>query len=177
MSAYARGVAMDQAAQEMSFESPRGEVRVVRAGGGRSYWQPKPANGYAEVILASSELASVHRFSLGRQLLPPGGRVRLHAHDRAEEVFHVLQGTGVAEIDGEAHRLEPGTTLYFGHNRQHTIINDGSEDLAWLWLFLPGRLEDFFAAIGRERRAGEPAPAPFERPADVREIEKRTVFA
>lgn len=166
-----------QDSQGLTFDMPRGEVRVVPEGGGRSYWQPKPANGYAEVILASTELPSVHKFSLGRQLLPPGGRVRLHAHDRAEEVFHVLKGSGVAEIDGEAHRLAPGTTLYFGHNRQHTIINDGSEDLQWLWIFLPGRLEDFFAAIGRERKPGEAAPEPFERPADVREIEKRTVFA
>lgn len=41
---------------------------------------------------------------------------------------------------------------------------------------MPGGLEDFFAAIGRERKAGEPAPEPFPRPADVEAIEKRTVF-
>jgi mannose-6-phosphate isomerase-like protein (cupin superfamily) len=161
----------------MSFDAPAGDVRVVPEGGGTAYWQPKPANGYAEVILASNRIESVQKFSMGRQLVPPGCRVRLHAHDRAEEVFYVLSGSGVAEIDGQPHRLAPGTSLYFGHNRQHTIINDGTEDLQWLWFFMPGRLEDFFAAIGRERKPGEAAPAPFERPADVREIEKRTVFA
>jgi mannose-6-phosphate isomerase-like protein (cupin superfamily) len=161
----------------LSFEAPRGEMRVVPEGAGKGYWQPKPANGYAEVILASNEIDSVQKFSMGRQLVPPGCRVRLHAHDRAEEVFYVLSGSGLAEIDGQPHRLSPGLALYFGHNRQHTIINDGTEDLQWLWFFMPGKLEDFFAAIGRERKAGEPMPEPFERPADVREIEKRTVFA
>lgn len=163
--------------QTMSFDAPRGDMRVVPEGGATGYWQPKPANGLAEVILASNQIDSVQKFSMGRQLVPPGCRVRLHAHDRAEEVFYVLSGSGVAEIDGQPHRLAPGTSLYFGHNRQHTIINDGTEDLQWLWFFMPGRLEDFFAAIGRERKPGETAPEPFERPADVREIEKRTVFA
>ena len=166
-----------ETAKEMTFDAAAGAVRVVASDAGRSYWQPVPANGYAEVILDSASLDSVHRFSMGRQLVPPGCRVRLHAHDRAEEVFHVLAGTGVAEIDGQPHRLSPGVSLFFGHNRQHTIINDGNEDLEWLWFFMPGRLEEFFAAIGRQRKPGETAPEPFARPADVREIEKRTVFA
>ena len=161
----------------MSFEQLAGEARVVAAGDCPSFWQPVPANGYAEVMLDSGNLNSVHKFSMGRQLIPPGCRVRLHAHDRAEEVFYVLSGSGVAEIDGVPHRLEPGVSLFFGHNRQHTIINDGAGDLQWLWFFMPGRLEEFFAAIGRERKPGESTPEPFARPADVREIEKRTVFA
>ena len=166
---------MDQLA--FTFDAPAGHARVVPDGTGASFWQPKPANGYAEVILAPTDAESVHRFSMGRQLLPPGGQVRLHAHDRGEEVFYVLTGAGVAEIDGQAHRLSPGMTLYFGHNRAHTILNDGDSDLQWVWFFMPGGLDDFFSGIGRVRAAGEVAPAPFERPADVREIEKRTVFA
>lgn len=161
----------------MTFDRPHGELHVVHEGGALAHWQPVPANGYAEVLLASHDVDSVHRFSMGRQLLPPGGRIRLHAHDRSEEVFYVLRGRGVAEIDGAPHPLAPGTTLYFGHNRRHTIVNDGDEDLQWVWFFLPGGLEDFFAAIGRPRLAGEAPPAPFARPADVETIERDTVFA
>jgi hypothetical protein len=36
----------------------------------------------------------------------------------------------------------------------------------------PHGLEHFFEAIGRPRHAGEPAPAPFARPADVVAIER-----
>jgi mannose-6-phosphate isomerase-like protein (cupin superfamily) len=166
-----------QAGDAITFDAPHGDSRVVPEGDGRAFWQPVPANGYAEVLLAGSELASVHKFSMGRQLVPPGARVRLHAHDRAEEVFYILKGTGTIEIDGVAHRVAPGSAVYFGHNREHTIVNDGTEDLQWLWFFLPGGLEHFFAAIGRERRAGEPAPAPFPRPDDIENIERATVFA
>ena len=161
----------------MSFDRPAGELCVVQRDECKSYWQPQPANGYAEVILAADDLRSVHRFSMGRQLLPPGGRVRLHAHDRSEEVLYILSGSGRAEIDGKSHRLSPGTTLYLGHNRPHTFHNDGTQDLQWVWFFMPGGLEDFFSAIGRERGPGDPEPAPFARPADAQEIERRTVFA
>jgi hypothetical protein len=44
------------------------------------------------------------------------------------------------------------------------------------WTYLPPGLDDFFAAIGRPRRPGEPAPEPFERPADVQAIEARTGY-
>ena len=45
-----------------------------------------------------------------------------------------------------------------------------------MWTLLPGGLENFFAAIGRPRAANEASPVPFERPANVEEIERNTVF-
>ena len=57
------------------------------------------------------------------------------------------------------------------------LINDGTADISWIWLLVPNGLEDFFAAIGRPRSAGEAAPQPFARPADVLEIERRAGFA
>lgn len=44
------------------------------------------------------------------------------------------------------------------------------------WVFAPPGLEDWFAAIGQPRKAGEPAPAPFARPEDVAEVQKRVKF-
>ena len=48
--------------------------------------------------------------------------------------------------------------------------------MTFLWLMMPGGLDEFFAAIGRPRTLGEPAPEPFPRPENVAEIERRTVF-
>jgi hypothetical protein len=42
-----------------------------------------------------------------------------------------------------------------------------------LWVITPPGLEDFFRAIGRPRAAGEAAPPPFARPADVVAIERQ----
>lgn len=161
----------------LSFDDPHGVSAVIPAGSSPSHWQPQPANGYTETLLSPHNIRSVHPFSAGTQLLPPGGTVRLHAHDRSEEVLYVIEGQGAARVDGRPHRMAAGTILYLGHNQSHTFTNDGTTDLKWVWFFMPGGLEDFFAAIGRERQPGDETPEPFLRPADVKEIEAKTVFA
>lgn len=154
-----------------------GAVLVMRPEGGDDHWQPVPANGHISVRIAPGLVAMEHALGLGTQTLPPGGFVREHAHDRNEEVLHFISGTGKALIDGVEHVVEPGVTIFVGKNRRHKFINDGETELHWLWLIVPNGLEDFFEAIGRRKQPGEPAPAPFPRPADALEIERRTVFA
>jgi hypothetical protein len=74
------------------------------------------------------------------------------------------------------HPFVPGTTVYAAPGVRHKIINDGPDELKMTWTYLPPGLDDFFAAIGRPRDPGEPAPEPFARPADVHAIEARTGY-
>lgn len=158
-------------------KSAAGQVRIVKPGEGQEFWQPVPANGHIAVHLTPRLVAMDVPFSLGTQTVAPGCYVREHAHDRHEEVIHCIKGDGRAVIEGESHPMEPGTTFFIGKSRRHMFINEGSDDLQFLWLMTPNGLEDFFEAIGRPKATGQPAPEPFPRPADVLEIERRTVFA
>lgn len=151
-------------------------VAVVHAGAGEGYWQPVPANGFVEVKLSPRTVQAGTKFALGTQSVAPGGRVREHAHGEADEVIHFLAGEGMAVIDGVEHVVAPGTTLFLGAGHSHTFINTGAGELSFLWCIMPNSLEDFFAAIGRPKRPGEAAPAPFARPADVLGIEAQTGF-
>jgi quercetin dioxygenase-like cupin family protein len=155
---------------------PRGDLLVVQPGDGASYWQPVPANGHIEVLLAPDIVRMAQPFGMGTQTVAPGCHVREHLHDKNEEVIVVLSGSGEAELETGTHPMVPGTTLFLGRNRRHLFRNTGTQDLTFLWMIVPNGLEDFFAAIGRKRVAGEPAPEPFARPADVQAIEQRTVF-
>ena len=161
----------------LSFADPQGDVAVIGPNMSQSWWQPQPANGHAEVILSPRNLRTVHPFSFGSQTLPPGGTVRLHAHDKAEEVLHVLEGKGTAVVAGQIYAMTAGTTLYLGHNQSHTFTNDGDQELKWVWFFMPGGLEDFFEGIGKERRSGDATPETFVRPECAKAIENATVFA
>ncbi|MGD9510225.1 MAG: cupin domain-containing protein [Geminicoccaceae bacterium] len=154
-----------------------GEVLVVQSGEAPSFWQPVPASGFVEVLVAPGRVAMETPFGFGTQTVPPGCHVREHRHDRNDEVIHVLDGHGRAVIDGADFPLRPGTTLFIGRNRPHMLINDGEADIRWIWLLVPNGLEDFFAAIGRPRSPGDAAPPPFPRPANVLEIERRAGFA
>lgn len=142
-----------------------------------SYWQPKPANGYVSVAVSPQLFKMNHNFSVGTQLLPPGGRVREHAHVTNEEVLHFVSGSGTAVVDGKVYKLEPGVTLFLGEHNSHTFSNDGDVDLHWVWFMNPSGLETFFRDVGRPRQYGEAAPEPFERPANIEQIESTGIFA
>ena len=163
--------------ESFTFQAPHGESAVIAIDDQTSWWQPVPANGYASVVISPRNVRSVHRFSFGTQIVPPGGMIRLHAHDASEELLYVLEGHGIATVEGIEYPMKPGTTLYLGHNQSHTFLNTGEQNMKWLWYFMPGGLEDFFAQIGRPRAKGESAPESFARPSDVKEIERKTVFA
>ena len=144
---------------------------VMQPGDGTSFWQPMPANGYAEVKLTPN--ATGHDgYSAGFQTVAPGGRIRARSHDSQVELQVCFRGKGAIVVDGERHPLMPGTMAFLGRDAVHEIVNEGPDDLVMLWVISPAGLEDFFAAIGRARSPGEAAPAPFARPTDVVAIER-----
>src|SRR6476661_6703490 len=98
----------------MKADAERGEVLVVPPSGGEDYWQPVPANGSISVRIAPHLVAMDTPFGLGTQTVPPGCYVREHDHPEHDEVLHFISGTGKAVIDGEEHRLTPGTTAFIG---------------------------------------------------------------
>ena len=143
---------------------------------GASYWQPVPANGHIRNLVSSKALGSPGRFSIGTQTVAPRSFIREHMHDRNEEIIFVIEGRGVARLEGVDHPIETGSCVYVATNEKHHFLNPHDEPMTFLWVFTPGGLDDFFEQIGRIRKPGEPAPEPFARPDDVAEIERRTVF-
>ncbi|HKK28807.1 MAG TPA: cupin domain-containing protein [Alphaproteobacteria bacterium] len=149
--------------------------RVVQPDEGASFWQPVPANGHVEVKVEGGR-DGMADFDCGVQEVAPGCHVREHAHGENEELIMVFAGEGEALVDGETHRMQPGTVLYLAKDSRHLFRNTGAEPMRFFWTLLPGGLAPFFRAIGRDRLPGEPAPQPFPRPDDVAQIEQRTVF-
>ena len=157
----------------MDRDSVRGRAVVMQPGNGPSYWQPVPANGHADPKLFPGN-TGFDGLSMGYQTIAPASRVREHSHGDQVELQICFRGSGRVMVDGVAHKLTPGTACLLGYGVKHEIINDSADDeLVMLWVIAPPGLEDFFKAIGRPRVAGEPAPAPFPRPADVVAVERR----
>jgi quercetin dioxygenase-like cupin family protein len=143
---------------------------------GKSFWQPVPANGFVRCILSSTAVDSRTPFSIGTQTVAPKSYVREHTHDHHDEIIHFLSGSGVARLEGVDSEAVPGTTVFIGANRRHSFHNPGGMPLTFIWILMPGGLDEFFEAIGRPKGEGELPPAPFPRPLDVQAIEQRTVF-
>ena len=165
-------------AEPLATERPdKGSKFVLQPDEGVSYWQPKPANGHV-TIKVSPENCTSNLVTMGVQVVAPNGcYVREHWHSRNEEILFCFEGRGTIFVDGTAHAFVPGTTAYLGRWVKHKILNEDPErPLKFTWTYLPPGLDQFFAAIGRPRVAGEPAPEPFDRPTDVLTIEKQTGF-
>jgi quercetin dioxygenase-like cupin family protein len=152
------------------------ETKVLGPEDGESYWQPVPANGFIRNLFSDKSVVSKTGFAMGTQTVAPGCFVREHTHDGNEEIIFVVSGRGIAKLDGSELPIEPGSCVFIARNHKHQFINPGPEPITWVWYLMPGGLQDFFAEIGRARIPGEPAPEPFPRPANVDEIEARTVF-
>src|SRR3954463_7849086 len=100
-----------------------------------------------DVAFAALDLDNHERFqSLRRELgvesfginliaLPPGARGRIHAHERQEEVYLVLEGELTLVIEGDAeHRLGRGQLARVGPAVRRQLVNQGPERLALLAL-------------------------------------------
>ena len=161
--------------QKDAAADAEGRGLVIAPDEGRSYWQPEPASGHVTIKIEPRN-TGVGGVSLSVQAIGVGGHVREHAHGENDEIIYVLEGTGTAVVDGERHPMVPGTTIFLGKGVKHTFINQGDGELRFTATILPAGLEDYFEAVGRPRRAGEPTPEPFPRPDDVLEIERNTVF-
>ena len=155
-----------------SADTIRGHAVVMQPGDGPSYWQPVPAGGHADPKLCPAN-TRFDGLSMGFQTIAPGGRIREHSHGNQIELQICFRGRGRVVVDGRSHDLVPGTACFLGHDVKHEIWNEGPEELVMLWVVSPPGLERFFEAIGRPREAGTPPPAPFDRPMDVVEIERR----
>ena len=152
-------------------EKARGRYVVMQPDEGKSFWQPVPANGHADPKLVPDD-TGFNGLSMGFQTIAPGCRVREHSHPDQIELQICFKGSGTVRLDGEPHPISPGAACFLGYDVKHEIVNDTGDELVMMWVIAPGGLEKFFETIGRPRGAGEPAPEPFARPADVVAIER-----
>lgn len=143
---------------------------------GESYWQPEPAHGYVTTKVSPHNL-NTHTWAAGFQVIDPGGHIRPHAHERAEELLFVWEGHGVVVIDGVEHPVEPGSLIYVDKLVMHSVVNRSAGLMKVLWVITPPGLEDVFSAIGRPRQPGEKRPESVERPDNTQEILDRAYFA
>jgi len=68
-------------------------------------------------------------------------RIRIAPHERAEEFYHVLHGSGIAVLDGVEHPIRAGDFLRLPPGTTHGFIT-GDEELVMLDIHCPGSRPD-----------------------------------
>lgn len=61
--------------------------------------------------------------------LESGASIGLHKHDTSSEAIFIVQGKGKVLFNGEYETVAPGICHYCPKGQEHSLINDGKEDL------------------------------------------------
>ncbi len=88
-----------------------------------SYRNPHTRDVQLVRLFAGEEL---HAYLL---VVPPGGAITRHAHENKHELFDVLEGEGVIEVDGRSIVSAPGRCVFVPAGSAHCLRNDS--DALW----------------------------------------------
>jgi len=97
-------------------------------GTARARLQPDAENRFVRL---RAELG-VTSFGLNQIVLHAGQRGRIHAHERQEEVYLVLEGTLSLFVEGEETTVGPGDVVRVGPDVRRQLVNRGPETVRLL---------------------------------------------
>ena len=91
--------------------------------------------------LISKGVTRSENLTLGIARLPPGGALHRHRHVQ-EEVYLVLEGSGLVRVGGEEIAVKAGSAVFIPGDARHSCENTGTADLRVAYVFPADAFED-----------------------------------
>jgi mannose-6-phosphate isomerase-like protein (cupin superfamily) len=95
-------------------------------------WIEAPGHFSAFSKLLINEQNGSKYFDFRVSSYQPKGYCEAHKHEFAENIYYILKGTGIVELDGNRTLVGPGTVIFIPPKVVHKIINTGFEDLIFI---------------------------------------------
>lgn len=96
-------------------------------------WETPPEHFDAHSkMLVNPKTAKSEGFDYRISSYQPKGYVAPHRHRVQEQVYHVLEGEGLMELDGERHVVRRHDVIHIPPGVEHAIYNSGLEDLVFI---------------------------------------------
>lgn len=106
------------------------EAKVFRAQ--EMDWIEAPGHFSAFSKLLVNESNGSKYFDFRVSSYQPKGYCDAHAHQIAENIYYILKGEGIVELDGKRHPVGPGAVIFIPPKVKHAIRNTGFEDLIFV---------------------------------------------
>ncbi|MBE5860269.1 MAG: cupin domain-containing protein [Butyrivibrio sp.] len=85
---------------------------------------------FAEKSWGSYRVIDIEKDSMTIKVtLNPGHSMNYHSHDRRDEVWSIVRGTGRSVVDGVERSVHVGDVISMRAGEKHTIINNSDEEL------------------------------------------------
>lgn len=68
--------------------------------------------------------------------LGPGKKVDAHEHEDMEEMFYILEGSGIARVGSEEEAIKKGDVIFIPINNPHALENTGNDVLRFITIGL-----------------------------------------
>jgi putative monooxygenase len=96
------------------------------------------------IVKVSPEAGSQNLITLV-QKMKPGGGTGLHYHKQGDEVFYVIEGTGLAVLGDTNYKIEAGDLIFIPKNIDHKVRNSDSARFLKILFFMdsPELLKSF----------------------------------
>ena len=109
---------------------------------------PVPLNIVGEETLVKVAAAdSEGLMAFFHLVAPPMSGPPRHVHSREDELFYVLEGEIVFELDGTRHTVRPGGTVYLRRGVVHAYQNFTAVSARLLIVTTPGAFSGFFVEL------------------------------
>ncbi len=89
---------------------------------------------YGRLLSAEKENG---RLSAHLTIIKAGGEIFPHTHEVLEMIY-IIQGEGLALVNGERKESEPGTIIVAPAGSEHGFLNTGNTDIVMYCVFSPG---------------------------------------
>jgi mannose-6-phosphate isomerase-like protein (cupin superfamily) len=98
-----------------------------------------PANhtGTVNRRLIGPENVGSQRIEVVHGTIEPGRGALPHAHPDIDQVCYLLEGSAVAEVDGERQEMGPGDCCYFPAGKRHIFLVTGDTPAKLLVIYSP----------------------------------------
>lgn len=74
--------------------------------------------------------------------MPAGTAEKLHFHETAEQVFYILKGEAVFDINNEKFPVKAGESISIQPKSEHRISNESKDELEFLVISSPSTHND-----------------------------------
>jgi len=119
----------------MPREKPKATVRNIADVPWKQF--PDHFGGALSKPLVNPENAAAKHLDYRISMYQPMAYVKLHSHKVQEQVFHVLEGEALIDLDGDRRVVRKHDVIHLPAGSEHAIQNTGLSDLVFIVVTTP----------------------------------------